>query len=145
MQSLGRHVLAEVYGCRFEALNDINRVEDIMINAALEAKNYFNRTQKGKIKAEVSLGMIVPQGDKMFRDFKHDSRLDLLYQGEPENVLKRYIDASAGNYDFIVRITGDCPFIQPNVISRHIKTALIKDADYVSDVIVRSYYEGNDV
>ncbi|MBC7074542.1 MAG: S-adenosylmethionine decarboxylase proenzyme [Syntrophomonadaceae bacterium] len=37
MQSLGRHVLAEVYGCSFEVLNDIQKVEDIMINAALEA------------------------------------------------------------------------------------------------------------
>lgn len=37
MQSLGRHVLAEVYGCRFEVLNDIKQVEDIMVNAALEA------------------------------------------------------------------------------------------------------------
>lgn len=37
MQSLGRHVLAEIYGCRFEVLNDIKMVQDIMINAALEA------------------------------------------------------------------------------------------------------------
>ena len=37
MQSLGRHVLAEVHGCRFEVLNDIKRVQDIMVNAALEA------------------------------------------------------------------------------------------------------------
>jgi len=37
LQSLGRHVLAEVHGCRFEVLNDIKRVQDIMVNAALEA------------------------------------------------------------------------------------------------------------
>lgn len=37
MQALGRHVLAEFYGCRFETLNDINKVQDIMIKAALEA------------------------------------------------------------------------------------------------------------
>ncbi|HBQ85091.1 MAG TPA: S-adenosylmethionine decarboxylase proenzyme [Syntrophomonas sp.] len=37
MQSLGRHVLAELYGCRFEVLNDIDKVQDIMVNAALEA------------------------------------------------------------------------------------------------------------
>ena len=37
MQALGRHVLAEVYGCRFEVLNDIKKVQDIMVNAALEA------------------------------------------------------------------------------------------------------------
>ncbi|MDA8442395.1 MAG: adenosylmethionine decarboxylase [Peptococcaceae bacterium] len=35
--SLGRHVLAEIYGCSFDILNDINRVEEIMVNAALEA------------------------------------------------------------------------------------------------------------
>jgi S-adenosylmethionine decarboxylase len=37
LQSLGRHVLAEVYGCQFEVLNDIALVENIMVNAALEA------------------------------------------------------------------------------------------------------------
>lgn len=37
MQSLGRHVLAEVHGCRFEILNDLKKVQDIMVNAALEA------------------------------------------------------------------------------------------------------------
>ena len=37
MQSLGRHVLAEVHGCKFEILNDIKKVQDIMVNAALEA------------------------------------------------------------------------------------------------------------
>jgi len=37
LQSLGRHVLAEVYGCRFDVLNDARQVENIMINAALEA------------------------------------------------------------------------------------------------------------
>ena len=37
MQALGRHVLAELNGCRFEVLNDIKKVEDIMVNAALEA------------------------------------------------------------------------------------------------------------
>ncbi|NPV92224.1 MAG: S-adenosylmethionine decarboxylase proenzyme [Firmicutes bacterium] len=37
MSTLGRHILAEVYGCRFDVLNDIKKVEEIMVNAALEA------------------------------------------------------------------------------------------------------------
>ena len=37
MQSLGRHILAEIYGCSFEFLNDVEKVEETMINAALEA------------------------------------------------------------------------------------------------------------
>ena len=35
--ALGRHVLAEVYGCSFDILNDVKKVEEIMVNAALEA------------------------------------------------------------------------------------------------------------
>lgn len=37
MKQLGRHVLAEICGCEFNILNDINRVEEILVNAALEA------------------------------------------------------------------------------------------------------------
>ena len=37
MKHLGRHVLAEICGCDFNILNDIKKVEEIMVNAALEA------------------------------------------------------------------------------------------------------------
>jgi len=37
MNALGRHVLAEVYGCDPQILNDVERVEAIMVNAALRA------------------------------------------------------------------------------------------------------------
>lgn len=37
MKPLGRHVLAEVYGCDFEILNNLSKVEEIMIKAAEEA------------------------------------------------------------------------------------------------------------
>jgi S-adenosylmethionine decarboxylase len=34
---LGRHVLAEIYECNYDLLNDVDKVEKIMVNAALEA------------------------------------------------------------------------------------------------------------
>ncbi|MBO8128042.1 MAG: S-adenosylmethionine decarboxylase proenzyme [Peptococcaceae bacterium] len=37
MKPLGRHILAEIYGCDFDVLNDVKMVEEVMINAALEA------------------------------------------------------------------------------------------------------------
>lgn len=37
MHALGRHVLAEIYGCEFGMLNDVKKVEEIMVNAALAA------------------------------------------------------------------------------------------------------------
>ncbi len=37
MQGLGRHVLAEVYGCRYDILNDLERIREILVSAALSA------------------------------------------------------------------------------------------------------------
>lgn len=37
MRALGRHVLAEFYGCSPDVLNDTVQIEQIMVNAALEA------------------------------------------------------------------------------------------------------------
>lgn len=37
MKLLGRHVLAEIYGCDFDILDDVRLVEKIMVNAALDA------------------------------------------------------------------------------------------------------------
>ncbi|RJX23693.1 MAG: S-adenosylmethionine decarboxylase proenzyme [Dethiobacter sp.] len=37
MRALGRHVLAEFYGCSPDILNNTAKIEQIMVNAALEA------------------------------------------------------------------------------------------------------------
>ncbi|MBU4533298.1 MAG: adenosylmethionine decarboxylase [Firmicutes bacterium] len=37
MKPMGRHVLAEIYGCEYGLLNDPKKVEEIMVSAALEA------------------------------------------------------------------------------------------------------------
>ena len=37
MRALGRHILAELYGCSPELLNEPAKIEETMVNAALEA------------------------------------------------------------------------------------------------------------
>lgn len=37
MHALGRHVLAEIYGCEYQMLDDVNKVEQIMVEAAKAA------------------------------------------------------------------------------------------------------------
>lgn len=38
MKSLGRHLLIELYNCDSKILNDVHKVEDIMVDAAKHAK-----------------------------------------------------------------------------------------------------------
>ena len=53
------------------------------------------------------------------------------YGGSPNNVLKRYVDASKKyKIDLIVRVTGDCPEISSEITERLIKKHIQSHADY---------------
>ena len=73
-----------------------------------------------------------------------DSKYTII-EGPEDNVLDRYMRAiTLYQPDFLVRITGDCVWIPPRVISKHIRDAAKHDADYCSNVLVRSFPEGYD-
>ena len=68
------------------------------------------------------------------------------YLGSEENVLGRYVNcAKANGLESVVRLTGDCPFVDPNVVSDIVEMFEGIDADYVSNVLTRSYPYGLDV
>lgn len=53
MDTMGRHVIAELWGCDADKLNDFRGIERIMVNAALEA---------GAEVREVAFHKFAPQG-----------------------------------------------------------------------------------
>jgi len=74
-----------------------------------------------------------------FAGFEH-------YVGDKENVLKRFVDASvAFEADVVVRVTGDCPFIDPEVVDRVIELRSARDLDYASNASPPTYPDGLDV
>ena len=71
-----------------------------------------------------------------------------LFRGSEEDVLARYYNAaSAFNADVIVRITADCPLIEPEIIDRSIGDFLSyhPEIDYVSNSLQRTFPRGLDV
>ena len=68
------------------------------------------------------------------------------YRGDEKNVLKRFFEA-ANQFkgDIIVRITGDCPLIDPVVIDEVINLYLRNSVDYASNIEPPSYPDGLDV
>lgn len=68
------------------------------------------------------------------------------FRGSEEDVLDRfYRTALKYNLDIIIRITGDCPLISPEVINRAIKEFNEGNFDYLSNAVKRSYPRGLDV
>lgn len=68
------------------------------------------------------------------------------FRGSEDNVLDRYYHA-AKKYrsDVVVRITGDCPLIDPDVITKVIDLFLTGEYDYTSNVFPPTYPDGLDV
>jgi spore coat polysaccharide biosynthesis protein SpsF len=69
------------------------------------------------------------------------------YRGSEEDVLSRYYKAATEfNVDVIVRLTSDCPIIDPNVIDKVIGCYLENrdQYDYVSNTLMRTYPRGLD-
>jgi len=70
----------------------------------------------------------------------------LFFRGSKDNVLERYYLAARENgLDIIVRITSDCPCIDPEIVDEVISTHLNKQSDYTSNTLIRTYPVGLDV
>lgn len=69
-----------------------------------------------------------------------------VFRGSRDDVLSRYLGAAqAHRADIVVRITADCPLIEPTVIDRVIQALLDHASPYATNSAVRSYPRGLDV
>lgn len=67
------------------------------------------------------------------------------FRGDPDDVLKRYADAArSGNADVVVRITADCPLIDPTIVGKVIEEFRKNQYDYATNVLDRTYPRGLD-
>jgi glutamate-1-semialdehyde aminotransferase/spore coat polysaccharide biosynthesis protein SpsF (cytidylyltransferase family) len=67
------------------------------------------------------------------------------FRGSEQDVLDRFYRAAAANHaDTVVRITADCPLIDPAVIDKIVDRFQKGDCDYVSNVLRYTYPDGLD-
>ncbi len=67
------------------------------------------------------------------------------FRGSKENVLDRYYStAKESNLDIIVRITSDCPCIDPQIVDLIVEKHLKTNADYTSNTLKRTFPHGLD-
>ncbi|EGG93727.1 putative bifunctional protein Glutamate-1-semialdehyde 2,1-aminomutase/3-deoxy-manno-octulosonate cytidylyltransferase [gamma proteobacterium IMCC1989] len=67
-------------------------------------------------------------------------------KGSEEDVLDRFLQTALNtNADIIVRITGDCPLVDPSLVDKAIKELKLQNVDYLSNVNPPTYPDGLDV
>ncbi|HQS67280.1 MAG TPA: sugar phosphate nucleotidyltransferase [Sulfuricurvum sp.] len=105
----------------------------------------IDRIKQSKKIEKIILATSVNSEDDALESFAEDNNI-ACYRGDLGNVLKRFYDcATAYNADIIVRLTGDCPIIDPMIIDDVISLFQREHSDYASNAVERSYPDGLDV
>ena len=103
------------------------------------------RLKKSKFVKKIFLCTTKRKKDDKFKKICTHHNINL-FRGDTDNVLKRFIDCAQKNsIKTIVRITGDCPLIDPNLIDKCINLYLKKKNDYTTNTLKLSYPDGLDV
>ncbi len=69
----------------------------------------------------------------------------LVFRGSEKDVLSRYLGAAdAANADVVLRVTSDCPLIDPAVCENVLKLRQTENVDYAANNLVRTFPHGLD-
>jgi spore coat polysaccharide biosynthesis protein SpsF len=105
----------------------------------------IRRTKQSRLVEKIIVATTTQVQDDPILDIAEAERTEI-FRGSSDNVLQRYYQAARETgADQIVRITSDCPCIDPGIIDLIIEEHLAKGADYTSNAFIRSYPDGLDV
>ena len=105
----------------------------------------INRLKMAKKIDEIILAIPNTKKNDILVEFAEEDNLKY-FRGSEEDVLSRYyLAAKKFNCDIIIRITSDCPLIDPKVVDLIIEKHLKSGSDYTSNVMKRTFPRGLDV
>jgi len=106
----------------------------------------LDRISRSKLIDEIVVA--IPYGkenDVIVDTIKEYNNKIVITRGSEDDVLDRYYQAAVKtDADVLVRITSDCPLIDPVVIDNVIEQYLDNDCDYCSNSLIRTYPRGLD-
>ena len=105
----------------------------------------LNRVKKAKFVDDIVLATSTNPLDDVLSDTVNPYNYKI-FRGSEKNVLLRYINcAEEYNGKIIIRITGDCPLIDPEIIDKTVELFVQKEVDYCSNINPPTYPDGLDV
>jgi spore coat polysaccharide biosynthesis protein SpsF len=106
----------------------------------------LNRLSYSKLIDKIVVATTLDKEDDQTEEFCRANHIPY-YRGSMEDVLARYYEAArVFNAGTIIRITSDCPLIDPVIIDKMLtEYELVKDlCDYMSNVVQRTFPRGLD-
>ena len=117
-----------------EKLNGEKKVLDYVINQLKFSKSIEN----------VIIATTTLKQDDVIVEYAKDNNLKY-FRGESLDVLDRYYQcAKEFSLETIVRMTSDCPFLDPTVVDKTVNEFYQSDYDFISNNLIRTYPIGVD-
>jgi spore coat polysaccharide biosynthesis protein SpsF (cytidylyltransferase family) len=134
--------------CIIQARTNSNRLENKVLLKILNSPvivHILDRIKKSNYIEQIILATSSNSDDQILIDIANDNQI-ISFKGNEFDVLDRFYNA-AKEYDAdpIIRITGDCPLIDPILIDKMVKFFLENDFDYISNTIERTFPDGLDI
>lgn len=103
------------------------------------------RILKAKSVNSLVVATSVDPTDDPLVDFLEKNSIKV-YRGSLENVLSRFIEVAAKYpHDALIRLTGDCPLVMPELIDQMAEKFFEQDVDYLSNTLVPTFPDGLDI
>lgn len=104
----------------------------------------WNRLSHSKKVDEIIIATTTLPEDDLIKSFCEQYSIPF-YRGSTNDVLSRYYEAAEKyNADTIIRVTADCPVIDPTIIDHVINSYRTEQVDYMSNGMTRTFPRGLD-
>ena len=105
-----------------------------------------NRVLLSKFIDEIVIATGVSEENNILEDTIKSHTDIKVFRGDDNDVLSRYVEVTKlYEADLIIRLTGDCPLIDPGIIDNTLELIANSKSDYASNITERTFPDGLDV
>lgn len=106
---------------------------------------HLNRLKKAKLVDNILIATTDNVNDDIVFEWAQQNSIDV-YRGSESDVLDRFYKAALRfKPKWIVRVTSDCPLIDPFLVDAVINLAQSENVDYASNIMIERFPDGQDV
>ena len=106
---------------------------------------HIERVKKSKLVDKIIIATTTNKSDNIICDLAKKLGVDY-FKGSEYDVLDRFYQAVKNEKpNFIVRLTSDCPLIDPELIDNVLQNAIKLDLDYYSNTLIECFPDGQDI
>lgn len=106
---------------------------------------HIDRIRQAKLVDDIYIATTTNENDNQIETLAEQLNVKC-YRGSQSDVLDRFYQTVKNvKPNFIVRLTSDCPLIDPVLIDEVLKVAIAKEYDYYANVMEELYPDGQDI